>query len=370
MMHDFPEDGELILFEPLEHDPVPTKSGSLRWILAGLIGFGLLFAAIVPSIDFSDLRSMARLWAGDAPEPGNPQLAPEMQALLDETMAGKPALADEGLEAEALNDAMPLSGLPIEAAQPFLLQAESMPAADRALRCLTQAVYYEAGFEPMEGRYAVAQVILNRMRHPTYPNSVCGVVYQGSSRPGCQFSFACDGSLYRAPDPKAWAISREIAAQALAGKVTSAVGMATHYHANYVSPYWAPKLTKITKIGAHIFYRWPGNWGRPGAFSDGYSGKEFIPALSTLANINAGKTGIEGEPGIGEQSAGEQAVAGPAALPADPTDRRAENDVGGRMDVSKGWKLTIPAPSEGSSAYERAQMAQGAPAQQDTGAKP
>src|SRR3546814_2786450 len=80
------------------------------------------------------------------------------------------------------------------------------------------------------------------------------------SRPGCQFSCACDGSMRRPPVPALWRRSAEIARAALTGHVAASVGMATHYHANYVLPRWAPKLTKIEQIGAHIFYRWPGSW--------------------------------------------------------------------------------------------------------------
>jgi spore germination cell wall hydrolase CwlJ-like protein len=365
MMHDFPDDGELIVVDRIEHDPIITKSRALPWVLAALIGFSMMFAVVAPRVDFAAIPELAREWTGNAPTKSKPKIAPAMQALLNETLAGKPALAEEGKAAELMNEAMPLSGLPIEAARPFLMPYESIPVADRALRCLTQAVYYEAGFEPMEGRFAVAQVILNRMRHPAYPNSVCGVVYQGSTRPGCQFSFTCDGSLRRTPDPKSWAVAREIATQALSGKVATAVGMATHYHANYVSPYWAPKLTKINKIGAHIFYRWPGSWGRPGAFTDGYSGNEFIPAFSSLANINAGKTEV-----LAEELMAEGVEAPMAVLPPDVTDRRAVNDVGGRIDVSKGWKLTIPSPSESRGAFERASMSQGTEIKKETGTTP
>jgi spore germination cell wall hydrolase CwlJ-like protein len=364
MMHDFPSDGELVVVERVEHDPVYGRNRSLGKVMVALIGFALLFAVFVPRLDVSLIGDTVRSWAGTEAAGQKPKLAPELQTLLNETMAGKPALAKEGLAAEQMNEALPTSTLPIEAARPFMMPSDAMPVADRALRCLTQAVYYEAGFEPMEGRHAVAQVILNRMRHPAYPNSVCGVVYQGSTRPGCQFSFTCDGSLYRAPDAKAWAVARDVATQALAGKVASSVGMATHYHANYVSPYWAPKLTKINKIGAHIFYRWPGNWGRPAAFTDGYAGREFIPAPSTLANINAGKDGTEGE------VMPEEVTNEPVALPPDPTDRRADNDLGGRIDVNKGWQLTIPSPTESSGAYKRAQMAQGAPADTNREATP
>src|SRR3546814_10013540 len=84
-----------------------------------------------------------------------------------------------------------------------------------AERCLTQAIYYEAATESDSGKAAVAQVILNRLRHPAFPRTVCGVVYQGSSRPGCQFSFTCDGSIRRAPVPALWRRAAEIARAAL-----------------------------------------------------------------------------------------------------------------------------------------------------------
>jgi len=118
-------------------------------------------------------------------------------------------------------------------------------------------------------------VILNRVRHPAFPASVCGVVYQGSTRPtGCQFTFTCDGSLYRGPDVAGWRRAYAIAEQALGGYVYAPVGYATHYHANYVVPVWAQSLSKSAVIGAHIFYRWAGGWGRPPAFAQRYSGHE------------------------------------------------------------------------------------------------
>ena len=146
----------------------------------------------------------------------------------------------------------------------------------RALLCLTQAVYYEAGFEPLEGRRAVAQVVLNRMRHPAFPKSVCGVVYQSNGRV-CQFTFVCDGALYRAPARGAWQQAEEVARAALAGYVERAVGEATHYHADYVAPRWAPLLAKVAQIGQHIFYRWPGAWGQPAAFTGRYIGEPRDP---------------------------------------------------------------------------------------------
>jgi spore germination cell wall hydrolase CwlJ-like protein len=141
----------------------------------------------------------------------------------------------------------------------FVSDADPSSDYDRALTCLTQAISYEAGNEPTEGQYAFAQVVLNRVRHPAYPNTVCGVVYQGSMRKtGCQFTFTCDGSLKRGRSAASLSQARIVAEQVLAGRSSALVGGATHYHADYVSPYWAPSLVKVATIGAHIFYRMPG----------------------------------------------------------------------------------------------------------------
>ncbi|HEX8058356.1 MAG TPA: cell wall hydrolase [Novosphingobium sp.] len=129
----------------------------------------------------------------------------------------------------------------------------------RALRCMTLAIAYEAGYEPVAGQEAVAEVILNRTRQPAYPPSVCGVVFQGAARrTGCQFTFTCDGSLNRHLPAQVVANAQAVAERAIDGRLSSRVIGATHYHANYVSPYWAPSLVRVGRIGAHIFYRAPG----------------------------------------------------------------------------------------------------------------
>ena len=195
------------------------------------------------------------------------------------SLGGKPSLdfGASGLEAQQLNAAMPVSGL-LRAAQPFSFKPASAVDRRRAIRCLTQAIYYEAALEPTEGQAAVAQVVLNRVRDPNYANSICGVVFEGAERvTGCQFSFTCDGSLGQAPVAWAWNRAARVAERALAGYVATKVGTATHYHANYVHPWWAPTLNKLTQIGAHIFYRWKGVYGEPAAFRQVYSGRE--PAI-------------------------------------------------------------------------------------------
>jgi hypothetical protein len=147
----------------------------------------------------------------------------------------------------------------------------------RAVNCLTSAIYYEAGNEPEEGQRAVAQVILNRVRSPLWPQSVCGVVYEGSERTDtrCQFTFSCDGSMARASHLQSWSRARRIAEQALSGRVYAPVGLATFYHTLAVRPGWAATKQPVAVIGAHIFYRSFGFQGTPAAFRVPYSGREW-----------------------------------------------------------------------------------------------
>ncbi|ANY19838.1 Spore cortex-lytic enzyme precursor [Tsuneonella dongtanensis] len=164
------------------------------------------------------------------------------------------------------------------AARAFLGSGTGIDKA-RALQCMTLALYYESANEPTEGQRAVAQVILNRVAHPSYPNSVCGVVFQGSERKtGCQFSFTCDGSLNRKPAKASWDRARGVAAASLAGYVYAPIGLATHYHATYVLPYWASSLTNVGTIGLHTFYKWRGVAGRSDAFAARYAGREPVAA--------------------------------------------------------------------------------------------
>jgi len=192
----------------------------------------------------------------------------------------------EGEGAVAVNNLRPFAGLPIRPMRPFVLKADADDSA-RALHCMTQAIYYEAANEPLRGQQAIAQVVLNRVRHPAYPKSVCGVVYQGAARPtGCQFTFTCDGALRWAPQAALWRRAQDVARRALAGFVDKDVGSATHYHAAYVVPYWAPTLVKMTQVGQHIFYRWTGPWGEPPAFNGHYAGRESELSPALLASLD------------------------------------------------------------------------------------
>ncbi len=237
----------------------PLGSALLLFLAASCVPAG---TATRP-LSAGDADPAAAALAGVAPPPAVPLV---LQPVAPDT-------------AMALNAAIPIADVHNPAARSFTLQARSMLDRLRSIDCLTQAIYYEAASESDDGQRAVAQVVLNRLRHPSYPNSVCGVVYQGSERTtGCQFTFTCDGSLMRTPSIAGWARARRIAGEALAGRVFEPVGHATHYHTHQVLPYWAASLVKSAVIGAHIFYRFGGAWGQPPAFRQTYAGVEPFPA--------------------------------------------------------------------------------------------
>ncbi len=141
------------------------------------------------------------------------------------------------------------------------LPANAFAAAEQ--KCLAEGIYFEARGESTRGQAAVAQVILNRVRNPTFPNTICGVVYQNDHwRNRCQFSFACDGIRDRIDSREHWQTARDIAMAVTAGKIwLDEVGSATHYHATYVSPRWARSMKRAARIGLHVFYKtYRGGW--------------------------------------------------------------------------------------------------------------
>jgi hypothetical protein len=147
----------------------------------------------------------------------------------------------------------------VRASAPF--QLDGPVAASRDLDCLTAAVYFEARGESAAGQAAVAQVVLNRARHPAFPHTVCGVVYQGAGTHSCQFSFACNGAMRLKHETAAWARARDVASRALSGYVMAAVGGATHFHVARLGGIWGGSMVKIAQVGQHIFYSFGGRRG-------------------------------------------------------------------------------------------------------------
>ena len=259
------------------------------WAWLGLI---LPSASCVPA-GFAEIAATA-----SAPQSRSERLRPIDMAdrSPDQSLPGWAGLFNPAI---AANAAIPVFSGPNPAAGAYAFTAGTPLDRMRSLDCLAQAIYYEARSESEDGQRAVAQVVLNRVRHPAWPNSVCGVVYQGPMRAGggCQFTFTCDGSLARRAGGPAWARARRLAAEALAGRsLTRRSACRPIYHTNAVFPAWAPRLVKTAMIGAHNFYRLPGLAGAPGAFADAYAGSEPLPRPSFyMAGRRGGAGGMPGD---------------------------------------------------------------------------
>jgi spore germination cell wall hydrolase CwlJ-like protein len=226
-------------------------------------------------------------------------------------------------DARAFNATVPFSDGPNPAARPFHLSGTPDQQA-RATDCMAAAMLYEAG-DDNEGQRAVGQVIINRVRHPAFPKTICGVVFQGSERStGCQFTFTCDGALIRHGwRPEQWARARTQAAASLGGQVFGAVGYSTHYHTDWVVPYWQSSLDKVAAVHTHLFFRWAGWWGTPPAFNRTVSSDEpIIRQLAPYSPAHAGGGTIVPLPGtevMTEQEVAARALAAPAVgLASDP----------------------------------------------------
>lgn len=203
----------------------------------------------------------------------------------------KELLPVEPETAREMNAARPFSTAKLVAARPFRSRL-SGEDRERAITCLAVAALYEAG-GAADDQLPVMQVILNRVRHPAWPKSVCAVVFQGAERQtGCQFSFTCDGSMLRwRPSAAALASARARATAMIDGKVEPRVGLATHYHTDWVLPYWSNSLDKITAVRTHLFFRWNGYWGTRAAF--GGVPTSIEPRIAQLASYTPAHSGAE-----------------------------------------------------------------------------
>ncbi|WP_395397410.1 cell wall hydrolase [Novosphingobium sp. BL-8A] len=239
---------------------------------------------------------------------------PALPAMRPEGSSGDGAGEVQAQMARAFNASIPVARGSLVPAQPFYLDASFADRA-RALDCLAAADFYEAGGDPSDQR-AVAQVVLNRVRHVAFPATICGVVFDGADRPtGCQFTFTCDGSLYRRrPTPSAWQQARRVAAEMLLGRVDTEVGQATHYHTDWVSPIWDRTMDKLAIVKTHLFFRWRGAGGAPSAFTKRYGGSE--PRILRLAALSAAHAGAEAGTEGAELAA--VAAAAPQVAPAPP----------------------------------------------------
>ncbi|KQT32579.1 SleB-like protein [Sphingomonas sp. Leaf412] len=259
-----------------------TPSPSLRIILGGIAAL----AIVGPIVAVRNAPAIAPPAVAEVKRPQRivaPNEVPEVEPVEYQSLAPQ--------DARAFNATVPFARGPNPAARPFRFAGDDA-AKTRATDCLAAAAWYEAGDDPV-GQKAVVQVVLNRLRHPAFPKTVCGVVFQGQERrTGCQFTFTCDGAMTRPPAAPAWDRARKVATAALNGAVYRKVGYATHYHTDWVVPYWSASLDKIAEVNTHLFFRWTGWWGTPPAFRRAVSGDE--PVIAKLAPLSSVHGGIAG----------------------------------------------------------------------------
>jgi spore germination cell wall hydrolase CwlJ-like protein len=238
-----------------------------------MMGLNALRRQTVMSDGKSDMMVM------DAGEAADPQVMPDPKPILkpvkkiaklaERHLKIEPASVNLGEDVEPSARTRTLKKLAVAPKPDTIEDSFKLPKAEkqkiiaqRRVRqaeenCLARAVYFEARSESALGQMAVAKVILNRVKSPQYPNTICGVVYQGTQRRNsCQFSFACDGQPDDVKQAGAWAQAKSVAQRAIKGDTDLGRGMntATSYHADYVTPRWSKTLRKVSKIGRHIFY--------------------------------------------------------------------------------------------------------------------
>ena len=238
------------------------KAHEVNWTLRSLVAAGLLCVCAVAAA-MSATESAARAAAEKQRQRAVAEeasmvaalasyLAADTQSMREEMLAPRLKPAKPIAESLASNDAL----ADLVDFDFSTLTVAKLDAEER--KCLAQAIYYEARSEPRIGQLAVADVVLNRVASPLYPNSICGVVFQGSERRhGCQFSFTCHGSMQARLNQRKWKSSEMMAGAILAGVRAPVSRNATHYHASYVHPSWAKRLTPTATIGTHKFYKFP-----------------------------------------------------------------------------------------------------------------
>jgi len=262
---------------PSESHPLPeSERRLLRHVLLVLGSLALLAALISWAVLAYTAMPATEPWpeqgARSAPPPGPPPVMAEPLVFAE--------LPPDTARAINARVAFAPLGRP---ASPFRA-AGDLASRGRAIDCLAAAMWYETG-DDAAGNAAVGQVVLNRLRHPAFPATLCGVVFQGAERSsGCQFTFTCDGALSRLPPRETFDRIRTRAAVLFGGQVEPAVGLATHYHTDWVHPIWSSELEKIARVGTHLFFRWKGAWGGPKGQARRYAGEEpFIVQLAAIS---------------------------------------------------------------------------------------
>ncbi|MBL4598334.1 MAG: cell wall hydrolase [Rhizobiaceae bacterium] len=262
--------GDRIVSATLKKPPAHFSAGSIlqrRSMLESLNRSSKLELAFVKPKSHKEVLRVASAFHSSKPKSLaiDPKLPVMVANLVKESESSVFAYATEpkferSPFAAVLKRIVPLAVVPRLGSEDHAWAASLLPKgaySKRQQKCLAEGIYFEARGEPVRGQAAVAQVILNRVKNPAYPSSICGVVYQNKNwRNRCQFSFACDRIRDRVRNKRLWNVAEHIATETSAGRIWfPQVGSSTHYHATYVKPKWAKRMKKVGRIGLHIFYR-------------------------------------------------------------------------------------------------------------------
>lgn len=205
--------------------------------LGAAVAFGLMGAVVAQSVQAEGRVQLGLMAALNAEREAIRQVP---AALVSRATEAQEALADRRHQ------------------RAWLMNQRVTLAEDSQFQCLQEAIYHEARGETIPGQFAVAEVILNRVDIPNYPDSVCGVVHQNAHLDNaCQFSYACNGRSRAMPEGQARTLAARIAQVMLSGAPRELTDGATHFHNRTVRPVWSRRFAQTAEIGTHLFYREP-----------------------------------------------------------------------------------------------------------------
>jgi hypothetical protein len=250
---------------------------ALAFYGALLIYSGVVDASTATALSTDDFRARARgtdqpmakpltafdrLWAADGLRQSDTIAQPVVFfAYADAPVDANPVYARLATDAAILRVGLPGAGGDAWQPIPNTLPLNALPLranAESEIKCLATALYFEARGEGVRGQMAVAQVILNRVKNPAYPKTICGVVYQDAKYlHRCQFSFACDGTHDFIAEKDAWAAALSLARRIVTGgngTIVAEVGDSISYHNTDVNPDWSSSMRRVDRIGHHVFY--------------------------------------------------------------------------------------------------------------------
>lgn len=198
---------------------------------------------------------IALAFSGCEAKPLEKKAAPEGSQAQNAKTAKSKAEVLEEKAAPGGSKVLPTAAQIITKPQAQAVDTTGKELLDDAITCLARSIYWEARGKGDTGMEAVANVVMNRIGHEGFPNTICGVVKQGQEQGACQFSWWCDGSSDDAEEDKSYAIAKEIARKALNRQLKDRTGGALYFHQRKVNPNWSNEYIRTVEVGEHVFYK-------------------------------------------------------------------------------------------------------------------